>query len=62
MIHYIDGKPHQNITLRTTRKRHAVEHYRHTQRMRALRDTLARLLVALVASIAIATIYLVATN
>lgn len=60
MIHYINGKPAKNIRLNKT-KRHAVAHYRHEQRMTIIKDTLARLTIALTL-IAVLTITLLSST
>ena len=62
MIHYNHntGK-HKNIRLQKA-KRHAYAHYRHMQRMAALRDTLARSAIVAALMIVLAVAYLIGTN
>lgn len=57
MIHYINGKPSKNVRL-TKAPRHAVAHYRHTQRMTTLKQS--AFLVAIPVTLAVT--YLVATS
>ena len=61
MIHYIDGKPHKNITLRKP-QRHALANYRHAQRTALLRDTLARVAIVAALYAVLAVAFIIGTN
>ena len=58
MIHYIDGVPSKTIRLQKA-KRHAVAHYRHTQRMANVKDFATRLLIVAIAGAIITSIALI---
>lgn len=60
MIHYVNGKPHKNITLNKP-KRHAAAHYRHQQRIATIKDTAASVSTALAVAAALAAVYLIRT-
>lgn len=61
MIHYIEGKPHQNIELRTTRKRTVREQLHHNHAIALLRDTLARVAITLAGAAIIGGAYIIGT-
>jgi len=58
MIHYIDGKPSKNVHMNKP-KRHAVAHYRHTQRIATLTDILTRFAIVLTVGTILTAIYLI---
>lgn len=62
MIHYNHntGK-HRNISLQKA-ERHALAHYRHTQRVALLRDTLARVAIVAALMIGLAAAFIIGTN
>ena len=57
MIHYIDGKPSKNIRLNKA-KRHALNNYRHTQRVNKIKDIAIRLFIVLSVGGILTAIYL----
>jgi len=61
MIHYINGTPAKNIKMNKT-KRHALAHYRHTERMATIKDLAARVAIVAVAVAILTDILLAATN
>jgi len=60
--HYIDGTLIATYPQHTTRKRHALAHYRHTKRIALVRDIATRIAIVTLAAITLAVTYLVATN
>ena len=60
MIHYINNKPHKNIQLNKA-KRHAVAHYRHTQAVNTLKDTLTRIAIITAFAAVISVAFIVGT-
>ena len=60
MIHYNHNtNKHRNITLNKP-KRHALPHYRHTQRIALIKDIATRALIVLTTTTILAAVYLVA--
>ena len=60
MIHYINNKPHKNIQMSKPKQR-ALQHYRRTQRIKALKTFAIDITIMLAIVAALAAAYLYAT-